>query len=220
MSSIRDVDAVITDPPYAIPTHVAAGRESVKNVGDLSIVERTFSLFFDELGRVIKPSGRAFVFCDGNSYPVIYRASYGKFSQALLVWDKGRIGMGREFRKQHELIMHLWRGDTPVFSDGRGRPDILRAAPVGNARIHEAEKPVALLGQLVELCGPLILDPFMGSGSTGEAALTNGRRFIGVEISEPYYDKAAARLARIESEVSSRLLDVAKIPLYFTAPPP
>ena len=45
--------------------------------------------------------------------------------------------MGREFRKSHELIMHCWRDTTPIFSDGVGRPDVLRFKPVGKEREHE-----------------------------------------------------------------------------------
>jgi site-specific DNA-methyltransferase (adenine-specific) len=185
--------SVVTDPPYAIPTIVAQTRETTRNVGDLSLVEATFRLVFAELGKL---SNRLFVFCDGVSYPVIFRAAYGKWSTALLIWSKGRIGMGREFRKSHELIMHCWRENTPIFADGVGRADVLEADPVGEERQHPAEKPVSLIEQLLPVCGQTILDPFCGSGTTLIAAKNKGRRAIGIEIEERFCELSAKRLSQ------------------------
>jgi len=189
------VDAIITDPPYAIPTIVAANRNITSNLGDLSLIEFTFKELFSQFARILKPTGRFFVFCDQVSYPVIFRAAYGKFSTALLVWNKGRIGMGREFRKSHELIMHCWRPETPIFADGVGRPDILHYPPVGDEREHPAQKPVGLIKQLLVVCGDTILDPFAGSGSTGVACKELNKNFIGYEIDKTYYGIAQRRIA-------------------------
>lgn len=195
LSATRGVDAVVTDPPYAIPTIVATGRETTRSVGDLSIIETAFRVYFDQWAQVLSDKGRAFVFCDGTSYPVVFRASFGRFSSALLVWDKGQIGMGREFRKSHELILHAWRKDTPIFADGKGRADVLKCAPVDSeARDHQAQKPVDLICELLRPCGPRILDPFMGSGTTGVACVQTGRTFIGIEIEPAYFDAACRRI--------------------------
>jgi site-specific DNA-methyltransferase (adenine-specific) len=193
----RNVDAIITDPPYAVPTVIAQVREATRSVGDLSVVEAGLATLFRAATDKLLPTGRVFVFCDGVSYPVMFRVLYGSFSQGLLVWDKGQIGMGREFRKSHELIAHGWLPDTPVFADGRGRPDILRAAPVpSEARGHPAQKPVSLIQQLLAVCGQMILDPFMGSGTTLRAAKDLGRKAIGIEIEERYCEIAANRLSQ------------------------
>lgn len=190
------VDAIVTDPPYAIPTMVASGRSVTTNLGDLSLIEFTFREIFKQFDRILKPTGRFFVFCDQVSYPMIFRVAYGRFSTALLIWDKGRIGMGREFRKSHELIMHCWKPDTPIFADGVGRPDVLQCKPVGDERMHPAEKPVDLIKQLLVVCGDTILDPFSGSGSTGVACKEVGKNFIGFEIDETYCDMANNRIAQ------------------------
>jgi site-specific DNA-methyltransferase (adenine-specific) len=189
------VDAIVTDPPYAIPTIVASGRSNTSSIGDLSLVESVFRTIFTEFDRILKPDGRFFCFCDGTSYPVVFRAVYGRFSTALLVWDKGRLGMGREFRKSHELIMHCWRPDTPTFSDGVGRADVIQCKPVGDERLHPAQKPVHLLTELLRVCGDTVLDPFMGSGSTGVACVDTGRKFIGIEIQPEYAAVAKRRMA-------------------------
>jgi site-specific DNA-methyltransferase (adenine-specific) len=195
LPKLPKVDAVVTDPPYALPTMIAQGREMTRNVGDLSIIETAFRVHAEAWRRALKPTGRAFVFCDGTSYPSLFRAAYREFQLALLVWDKGRIGMGREFRKSHELILHGWLPDTPAFGDGVGRADILKHAPVpAEGRDHPAEKPTALLSDLLRVSGDLILDPFMGSGSTGVACVDLDRRFIGVEIERRYFDLACTRI--------------------------
>jgi site-specific DNA-methyltransferase (adenine-specific) len=197
LPTLPKVDAVITDPPYAVPTIVAQSREVTRNAGDLSIAETAYRVHADAWSRVLTPAGRVFVCCDGASYPSLYRAMFSQFNLALLVWDKGRIGMGREFRKSHELVLHGWRAETPIFSDGVGRADIIKAAPVSNdTRIHPAEKPMPLLQEFMRVSGETILDPFMGSGSTGAAAISTGRRFIGVEIERKYFDIACERIQR------------------------
>ena len=202
LPTLGKVDAVVTDPPYAIPTIVASGRELTRSVGDLSIIETAFRVYFDQWFQAIGSNGRVFCFCDGTSYPVIFRASFGQFSQALLVWDKGQIGMGREFRKSHELILHAWLSGTPLFSDGVGRPDILKCPMVhSESRTHPAEKPIELIEELLRPCGETILDPFMGSGTTGVACARLGRNFVGIEIEEKYFQIACKR---IEAEVNSR----------------
>lgn len=187
-------DAIITDPPYAIPTQVAQTRTITRNVGDLSIAEAGLEAMFREIDRRLVDGGRYFVFCDGTSYPVLSRVFYGRFNTALLVWDKGRIGMGREFRKQHELILHAWENSTPIVeSNGKGHADVLRCPPVGSDRVHDAQKPVPLLAQLMRVCGKSILDPFCGSGSTLVAAKQEGRMAVGIEISERNCELAANR---------------------------
>lgn len=189
-------DVVLTDPPYAIPTQVAQTRTITRNVGDLSIVEGAFREHVALWKSCVGETGRIFVFCDGASYPVMYRAAYGSFNLASLVWDKQKIGMGREFRKRHEFILHGWGAQTAVMAaDGTGYPDVICCKPVPRAsRLHPAQKPVELLGDLLRVCGQRVLDPFMGSASTGIASIGAGKAFTGIEIHEPYFDTACRRL--------------------------
>ena len=198
LPTLGKVDAVVTDPPYNIPTQAAACRETTRTVGDLSMIEASFRLLFDQTLKLTGDTGRHFVFGDGVSYPVVFRAIYGKASTALLVWDKGRIGMGREFRKRHELIMHAWGGKTPVVSsEGTGFADVLQFKPLGaNEREHPAQKPVDLIEALLRVCGDTVCDPFMGSASTGVACVKQGKKFVGIEIERRYFDIACERISR------------------------
>jgi len=193
----RSADAIVTDPPYAVPTIVASGRNNTSNLGDLSLIESVFRSWFTELARVIGDSGRAFVFCDGTSYPVLFRAVYGRMNTALLVWAKNGIGMGREFRKSHELILHAWSKSTPVFSDGVGRSDVLKFPTVQDVdRDHPAQKPVELIEELLRPSGQVILDPFAGSCTVAVACARTGRRSISIEIERKYFDIGVARMER------------------------
>ena len=201
LPTLPKVDAIITDPPYAVPTVVAKGRNSTRNLGDMTIIETAMRVYLGAAFERLNDSGRAFVFCDGTSYPVVFRVLYSEFSTAMLVWDKGQIGMGREFRKSHELILHGWRADTPIFSDGVGRADVLRFQPVASElRVHPAQKPEPLICELARVCGPVVLDQFMGSGSTGVSVLRMGKQFLGIEICEKYFDIACERIENVQRQ--------------------
>jgi site-specific DNA-methyltransferase (adenine-specific) len=116
--------------------------------------------------------------------------------QGMVVWDKGSIGLGNGFRTQHELICHASKGVPNVHDRGTG--NVLRAGrqePVD----HPSPKPVGLLERLLSVVVPpagVVLDPFMGGGSTLRAAANLGMRAIGVEVEERYCEVAAKRLAQ------------------------
>lgn len=201
------VDAVVTDPPYAIPAYHYIGKRGEaapqRSLGDLSIVEhwfRNICQFF--------PDGPAYVFCDGQSYPVFFRSCYSKYKRIRpLTWDKLTSFNGYTWRHGSELIAWCESADDPQIPTGDG--DILKcpAVPVDD-RLHPAEKPIALLERLIAKTEGTILDPFMGSGTTGVACIRTGRRFCGVEIDERYFTIA---VKRIEAELN-------RTPL-FDAPP-
>lgn len=114
-----------------------------------------------------------------------------------LIWDKTHFGLGKCFRNQTETILHFTKGVgcRPQRND---TSNLLSYEPVRRSKaLHPTQKPTMLLERLIDtLCpvGGVVLDPFFGSGSTGEAALSAGRQFIGVERDERYYNLAADRL--------------------------
>lgn len=73
---------------------------------------------------------------------------------------------------------------------------------ISKKRNHQTEKPVELMEALIAICpdGGTVLDPFMGSGSTGVACVNTGRDFIGIELSEEYYDTAVRRVREAEEQ--------------------
>lgn len=117
------------------------------------------------------------------------------------VWDKrGRgPGMGWRFRRDYEMIMVAHRsGGKLAWVSERAFSNILTVRPVPNDH-HPTTKPTALPGFFIDHCttkDDLVLDPFMGSGTTLVAAKDMGRCAIGIELEERYCEAAAKRLSQ------------------------
>jgi len=185
------VDLVLTDPPYTSPVVASFGRQAEKHLGDLSIQRR----YMQDLSRDLR-ADRVVVHCDDVYSGVILEAFYEWPTCQFLVWDKGRIGMGRPFRRQHELLVYAANGGD--FVDGKTRSTVLKYPPVpSESRVHGAQKPLDLATDLISgLCPEIgtLLDPFMGSGTTLRAAKDLGRKALGIEIEEKYCQIAVERL--------------------------
>jgi len=114
---------------------------------------------------------------------------------SVVVWDKNWIGVGplNALRQSYELVFHSAKG---AGIRNRSAADIW-CIPWASQRPsgHESEKPVALAERCLELGGgDVALDPFLGSGTTGVSCSRLGRKFIGIEIEERYFDIACARI--------------------------
>ncbi len=201
MKDIPDssVDCIITDPPYSTPTITAFGRKKVLNLADLSIQERFFREIKTEIERILKPNGRVFIFCDDKYYPILFAVFYDWQNKNMVIWDKGKIGMGNPFRKQHELIFYVNR-ESFNYNRTEGithYPTILKYSSDKN-KIHGAQKPIKLVEDLIKGFtneGDLVLDMFLGSGTTALACKNLNRNFIGIELNPEYCDLANKRLS-------------------------
>ena len=121
----------------------------------------------------------------------------------IVVWDKptARPSKG-EFKRQCEFILVGSKGKL-IPATERCLPGVFRHSIVSSAkRMHLTEKPVPLLRGLLQITpkGGTILDPFAGSATTAQACLETGRQFIGVELSQTYFETACNRLNRFISE--------------------
>lgn len=115
-----------------------------------------------------------------------------------LVWDKRNPGLGQRYRRQHEMIMvaHRKGGRIRWNPEAGTVPNILAQMPP-RERQHPNEKPIEIIEQLVRTHSSdtdTILDPFMGSGTTGVACAKLGRKFIGIELVPKYFDIACRRI--------------------------
>lgn len=212
------VDAVVTDPPYSSGARTAA---DVRGRGGMSRKEKWaanplfndrmtstgFTWFIRELGRevlrVLVPGGSLLCFIDWRQYPMLVGAleSVNFRVQMMLVWDKESIALGNGFRNQHELIVHAANGTPNVYD--RATPNVLRVRRISSSDLHPTEKPVALMEKLIGVVAPVggtVLDPLMGSGTTGVACVQTGRNFIGVEIDPGYYAIAQRRIAEAQMQ--------------------
>ena len=122
------------------------------------------------------------------------------FKQAV-VWDKGGLGMGWHYRRNYELVLV---GEKPgaacKWYGGNSQANVVRINGIKPAADeHPTPKPVELPSLFIGLHsqpGELVLDPFMGAGTTLVAAKNLGRRAIGIEIEERYCELAAKRLSQ------------------------
>lgn len=201
LPSMPVCDLVLTDPPFFMPAqHYSSRANWQRSWGDTSILGRWFASVLEVLIPRMNPAARFLSFCDDESYPVFYPELYRRFDVlASLIWDKGGIGLGSEWRHGHELIISARWKDSQWYG-GASRSDVLRVKNVPSAnRLHPVDKPTDLLRQLLEPTtkhGDLVIDPFMGGGSTLLAARLMNRRVIGIELEEKYCEIAAQRVSQ------------------------
>lgn len=212
------VDLVVTDPPYeSLERHRAIGtttrlKHSQSSSNDwFSIFPNDrFQALLSEVYRVLKSDRHFYLYCDAETMFVVkpIGESVGFKFWKPLVWDKQTIGMGYHYRARHEFIL--------FFEKGKRRLNDLSIADVLEApRIHggyPTEKPVSISQTLIEQStqpGELVVDPFAGSASAGEAALRSGRSFVGNDLRSSALENAETRLLEAGGRVSSELIDQA-----------
>ena len=194
------IDTIITDPPYFIGmTH--NGKKG--NYNDLIIMKPFFDSLFSEFSRVIKENGKVYIFCDWRTYAFYYPLLLKHISvRNMLVWDK-ISGPGSSYAFTHELILFAEK-DTPCMKGS----NIFRipgfsvgAKKTNGEMLHPTQKPVEVIEKLITDStkeGDLVLDCFMGSGTTAVAAKKLNRNFIGFEIQEKYITISENRLKQVE----------------------
>lgn len=194
------IDTIITDPPYFIGmTH--NGKKG--NYNDLIIMKPFFDPLFSEFSRVIKENGKVYIFCDWRTYAFYYPLLLKHISvRNMLVWDK-ISGPGSSYAFTHELILFAEK-DTPYMKGSNifRIPGFSAGAKKTNGEmLHPTQKPVEVIEKLITDStkeGDLVLDCFMGSGTTAVAAKKLNRNFIGFEIQEKYITISENRLKQVE----------------------
>lgn len=194
------IDTIITDPPYFIGmTH--NGKKG--NYNDLIIMKPFFDSLFSEFSRVIKENGKVYIFCDWRTYAFYYPLLLKHISvRNMLVWDK-ISGPGSSYAFTHELILFAEK-DTPCMKGSNifRIPGFSAGAKKTNEEmLHPTQKPVEVIEKLITDStkeGDLVLDCFMGSGTTAVAAKKLNRNFIGFEIQEKYITISENRLKQVE----------------------
>jgi len=157
------------------------------------------ALWLSEGLRVVKTGGVVILFTDWRQLPVTTDAlqAGGFIWRGVVPWAKTsyRPQAGR-FAAQCEYVVWGTRGVKSIDFKDECLPGFFYAA-APREREHITQKPVDVMRQLVKIVpgGGTVLDPFMGSGTTGVACLLEGRKFVGIEMTEHYADIAQQRLA-------------------------
>lgn len=191
------VDLVATDPTYAIGTTSTGTKGSFL---DNNLIRPFFEIWFGEIKRTMKPDGEFYINTDWRTYPFVYPIASRTLSvKNCIVWDYEWIKAGSHYRFSHEFILYGNREEGHKRKFSASERDVWRIAPINftQKKWHPAEKPVALVTKMITNSskeGDLVLDPFLGSGTTAVAAQLLGRNFIGIELNPEYVEMAEKRL--------------------------
>jgi len=214
-------EMVFTDPPYnvRIDGHVCGQGNIQHREFAMASGEMTPEAFTDFLKTVFRQLAEQttegslhFAFMDWRHTGEILAAGYDVYTELknICVWTKTNAGMGSLYRSQHELVFVFKSGTGPHINNielgrhGRNRSNVWTYAGVNTMRpgrleelaMHPTVKPVALVADALKDCSRrngIVLDPFMGSGTTLIAAEQTGRRARGIEIDRVYADVAVRR---------------------------
>lgn len=209
MKEIPDgsVDMVVTDPPYGMefvsnrskngPRHDAIANDDI-----------FFTEWLGESFRVLKEGGGLISFCDWNTSNVWRESieSYGFDLKSQGIWNRMHHGMGDltgSFAPMHDIIWYATKGKR-TFGNKRPKSVFSHKRPSPSEdNGHPTCKPISLMEELIVGIGDgsngIILDPFMGSGSTGVAAAKLELPFIGIEINKKYFDIAKNRIETVNA---------------------
>ena len=192
------VDSVIIDPPYGMKFKSNYRKEKYQKIHNDNNLEDWLYEFVKKMDDITKNNTAHYVFCSYHHIDIFKQAFQERFTiKNILVWEKNNTSMGDlkgDFAPKVEFILFLHKGRR--FINGKRTPNIFKFARTGN-KLHPTQKPVDLMEHLIEKFtdeGDLILDAFMGSGTTGVAAKNLNRNFIGIELDKEYYNIAKDRI--------------------------
>jgi len=192
----KSIDLVLTDPPYGI--NFIPQRGTFNAIANDKFADWEFSYWLrkwaEACSQTLKDGGVSFWFSGWSTSHLVYPALSQYWNvKSCIVWKKNNWGIGYHTRPQHEFVYLCHNGDVPKPENQYS--DVWEFSKENG--FHSCQKPVRLIGRCVGMySSDLILDPFLGSGTTAVAAKQLGRKFIGIEISEKYCEIAKQRLAQ------------------------
>lgn len=215
------VDALVTDPPYSSGGTFRSDRAKStqdKYIGngyvnrDVALLRPEFSgdnkdqrsyfawcsVWLNQCKARVPLGGLCLLFTDWRQLPTASDAlqSGGWFWRGIVVWDKTEAARPQKgwFRNQCEYV--IWGSNGQMTEGGKCHPGVFRQSVLAEGKDHIAGKPLAVMDGLLRIVpeNGIVLDPFMGSGTTGVACAKLGRRFIGIEIEPRYFDIACRRI--------------------------
>jgi len=224
LPSLEAVDFIFTDPPYGHNNNdgdLAHNREKALGLVQRGVSEAgkarpiandgaeadpLVRWAYGEFNRLLRTGGCCCCCCCGGGGPDPQFARWSLwldesigFKHAV-VWDKGGLGMGWHYRRNYEMVLiGQKKGGACRWFGGSDVPNVLRIRGIKPSMTdHPTPKPVELPSWFIRLhtqVGDLVLDPFMGGGSTLLAARDLGCRAIGIELEKQYCDMAIDRLS-------------------------
>lgn len=216
----ESVDLILTDPPYNLGLFMKDRDTNLKKMRDnffgaagwddldFTDWEESMDRFFKESSRVLKKGGAMIVFMSVIKVETLIRLAEqnGLYYKTTGIWHKLNPmprNMNLHFVNSTEAWVYFtYKKKTGTFNNnGKVVHDFYETAvtPMTERRFgkHPTQKPEQLLEQFIHLLsneGDTVLDPFMGSGSTGVVAKRNRRKFVGIELNQEYFQNATERI--------------------------
>ena len=206
----ESIDLIVTDPPYKTTSRGNAGNSGGMLQKEINKKGQVFNFndidcekYASEFYRVLKDGSHCYIMTNHiNLIHILntFTANGFHFIKSL-IWDKGNKIMGQYYMSQFEYILFFRKGKG-IKINNCGTSDILsvpnkKLKDTNGKNLHDTEKPVDLMKILIENSSAeneLVLDPFMGIGSTGIACINTNRNFIGIELDEHYFNIAKQRI--------------------------
>ena len=206
----NSIDLIVTDPPYLTTSRGNSGNSGGMLQKDINKKGRVFTHnninckeYAPEFYRLLKDGSHCYVMTNHINLIDMLNTftDIGFHFIKSLIWNKGNKIMGQYYMSQFEYILFFRKGRGKKINNC-GTSDILsisnkKTKDIDSNNIHDTEKPIELIEVLVNNSSQeneLVLDPFMGVGSTGLACIKNNRNFIGIEIDENYFNIAKSIL--------------------------
>ena len=201
----KSIDLVLTDPPYLCnySRHDRKSRFSYAIANDKNNLEneQMISNYLQSCYRIMKDNTAIYCFCNYKKIDFFKQQIEGAgfHIKNIIIWDKQKQGMGdlsTTFGYSYEFILFASKGQPKIR--GKRISDIWSFSRVKpKEQVHQNQKPIDLLTLAINKSSnenDTVFDGFMGSGSTGVAALNSNRSFIGIELDEKYFNIAKNRI--------------------------
>ena len=212
----NSIDLIATDPPYRTTSRGSCGGTGGILKDTLNMKGKVFSHndvkisdWIKDVYRVLKEDRHCYIMTNNvnlNEYlTVIKKAGFNIFK--TLIWKKDNCITNPYYMDSHEYIIFCRKGKA-VRINNCGTKSVLEI-PNPKNKTHPTEKPIDLMRILIENSSDehdMILDPFMGTGSTGVACINTNRNFIGIELDERYFKIAENRISDAKSKWLDSLL--------------
>lgn len=204
MPTLDKVDLIVTDPPYLL-TSGGNGEyadwqlaKDYDNSGKIVDCDIDWSDFMPVIYSAMKEGTHCYTMCNNRHVQGMLNEAEkcGLKFHNLLVWDKMSCTPNRYYMKNLEFTGFFYKEFSKYLNNCSSQQ--LMACPQENYGSHPTTKPTALMEFYIKNSsnpGDVVLDPFMGVGSTGVGAVRSGRKFIGIEIDEAYFNDACERIS-------------------------
>lgn len=201
-----NADMICCDPPYLLTSGGAndelggkLSQSEYANTGDIVDCDITWDEVWQVFSNCLLGTPRAHIYCMANNRNVskcqVAGEEAGFHFHNILPWDKITATPNRWFMKNCEFTILMKKGNAFAVNDC-SQKQLIRYPNVINA-FHPTQKPVELMANYIRQStrvGQTVADPFMGVGTTGVAAIKEGRKFVGCEIDPDYFEIACNRI--------------------------